>query len=380
MPKLHRQLSWGNVALALVAVDGLAVALGLGGACLTRYYGGSFRGYFQPISPIPFLWMLIAGILWVTAFWAEGLCRRRNCVSGLREYQLVLSSGVVTIFLLIIVLYLRTRPYISRGVLLFAFVLVTLTVCVGRFALRRYVYRAARGGRPINRVLIAGTGRQAIAVARQLWETSSASVTVIGFLSEFESAGASIYQQLRVVGEPRDLLEVAERHGADLAIIVQSGLSWESQRALAKLMHGQSKVRVCVAAGLTDFQTTPMASEWLGPLLTLTPHSTRIVGIEAFSKRTLDLLLGLPELILGLALGAGIVAARLLRRERASLRPITVLSRGRKVEVWRTATPEWVARVHLARLPELLAVVRGDLSLVGPRSVEPRFVEVYQDV
>ena len=361
-------IRWRFVATALLVIDVLAVTGGLRLAYLLRFHG-SWLIALEPRDPtVTVRAMAMLAAAWISAFAIAGLYQRRRVVSGLSEYQRVATASAATTLAVIVVAFLGTRV-ISRGFLFMAMALVILLACAGRFVLRRTLYFAASRGLRLDRVVILGTNRHAIAVARQLDQTPSASCIVEGFLSDYLPVGAKVAGRWRVIGDPLQLEEVARARGASRALVVESALAWESLRHVVLLMHRRNHLEISLLPSLMDLHATAMEPLRLGPVFTLAPHPARIVGIEAVAKRALDLALAPVLLLLAVPIMGVLVLASALGGDGAGLRRRSVVTPGQRRFLWRHVSPSWARTGHLARLPELFHVVLGGMSLVGPRPV-----------
>jgi lipopolysaccharide/colanic/teichoic acid biosynthesis glycosyltransferase len=108
----------------------------------------------------------------------------------------------------------------------------------------------------------------------------------------------------------------------------------------------------------------------LGPVLTLSPHPTRIVGFEAALKRGFDIVIGTASLIVGLPVIAALMICAAIGGYGFGLTRRQFLGRNGEIRLASFSHPEWARQRHLSRLPELVAVVRGSLSFIGPRPIQ----------
>ena len=361
-------LKWADVRTWLLVSDGLAVAVALVIAYWLRFGLGAFETLAQvppaPIWLVPALW-----VTWMVLFGFAGLYTRRHTVSGIGEYRRVLTATIWTLIIVVLAAYLRTHPYISRGYLVLSAVLIVIAVALGRFAVRRVIYRMAANGRCLDRVLIVGTDQQAISLARQLASSPTASCQVIGFLSDYLPTGARVSNAGNVLGEPLELSAVAQRHGVTRAFVVEAGLSWESLRGVVKEMHRARSLEISLVPGLFDLHSTSMVPYQIGPVLTLAPRAARIVGIDAALKRALDLVVASIVLVFALPVFAVLVAVAAINGEGTGTVTERYVDGGGEFTLRRFTSPQWAVDLHLARLINLPLVLRGRMSLLGPRPI-----------
>jgi lipopolysaccharide/colanic/teichoic acid biosynthesis glycosyltransferase len=202
---------------------------------------------------------------------------------------------------------------------------------------------------------------------------------VIGFLSEYMPKGTLVMGARRVLGEPMDLARIAEQHGVTRALVVESGLSWESLQAMVRAMHRSNGVAINLIPGLFDLHATPMSPQQLGPVLALAPHPTRIVGLDAAMKRVLDLTLGIPVFFITVPIMALLSAMSLLSGRGHGLEAEPVVGSQAPFTMWNFEGPSWAKRAHLTRLPNLLFVLGGSMSLLGPRPLSRNRAEAHLD-
>ncbi len=373
-------LPWRRVFALLTLSDVSMVLLGLVLGHELRYVN-SLDNLFARGTPVMPMWYLFPlAAVWLVAFRLFGLYERPNLVSGIGEYRRILTAGGVTTLAIIVFAYLREQPTIARGFLLMALVSTVALVSLGRFWVRRYVYAQWRHGRPLDRVIVVGTGRQATAVARQLADSASASMRVLGFVSEYMPKGSVPFGSYKVLGEPLDLEQIATETGATRALVVESGMSWESLQAMVGITRRRGALSINLIPGLFDVHATQMSPLQLGPVLALAPNPARIAGVNAAIKRTLDLAVGIPLVLVALPIVATFSLAAVLSGRGLGLQPERVVGPREHFTMWHLDGPEWARRAHLTRLPNLLLVLLGRMSLLGPRPVLKSRAEAYSGV
>lgn len=366
----HRRLSWHSVVRLLLMSDLLWTAAALSVAYGLRFHWSSIAGLEPRVPGFPSWMMVPFGVAFLLAFAWAGAYQRENTVSGLDEYGRIFVASGVTVLLAVVIAYLTALPEVSRGFALLSLALVTFGVSVGRFTLRRRIYHDARRGRCLDTAVVVGVNRQAIDVARRLNRNPSASTRVVGFLSDYRAQGSDVVDGLRVLGEPLDLGAVASKVGANRAVVVESGLAWESLRAIVQIMHRRQDLAISLVPGLSDLQSTPMHARKLGSVMMLNPRGARISGAEAVMKRLLDLCLILPALVVAGPLMLVFTVAALVSGNGSGIVSETCEGPGGELLLRHYGQPAWARSAHLSRLPELLLVLTGRISFVGPRPLQ----------
>ncbi len=370
---------WQAVVGLLLLTDSGAILVGL---FLARDFRLSTSGLLsllsvRPSVPPPFL-VALAGV-WFLSLLVFRLYRRDCCVAGVEEYRRVVIASSTALFAAIVLAYTIVEP-LSRGFLLFAWLLVTFGVCLGRFGVRRLIYFLARHGHLLDRVLILGASKQGLAMAFRLEQSPSASTEICGFLDEYRPVGQTVGNHFRILGEPLDVWRIATQHRATKAILVQSALTWESQHTLIRRMHRGGELSIILAPGMLDLNATPLEMRQLGPILVAAPRPTRIVGIESAVKRSLDVLIAFGLLVASAPVMLFLCGWLRLRRGRWPFVSRRVVGQGgRQFGLVEIVGSRRIRRSHLARLPSLLGVLSGKLSIVGPRPVSLDELPAYKE-
>lgn len=386
------------VRRALLAADltGLALAYAAAQATgPTEWPPAAELGAFLVLLPF---WIVAAKL-----FGLYGADEQRIDHSTVDEIVAVVLLGTVASWALFAVSHLAGRlPELSGKLLVFWLAAVGAVVTVR--SVTRAVLRRRPGFR--QRVLILGAGSTARLVARKLRQHAEYGVDVVGFVDEW--AGGKD----ETVGTPAELPELVSRLGVERVIVAFGSQSAEETLETIRSL-GQLDVYVDLVPRLYDVVGPSGRIHTIEglPLIDLPPvrlaRSTRIV------KRTIDVVGALVGLVLTAPLF--LVLAILIRRESAGpaffrqtrlgeqMREFTVLKfRTMRVDADQdchrefirdlmdaTAAPQsnglfkldrsdavtrvgaFLRRTSLDELPQLVNVLRGDMSLVGPRPCIP---------
>jgi exopolysaccharide biosynthesis polyprenyl glycosylphosphotransferase len=386
--------------VTLIGLDLTGVGLALYAALVLRelYYGSSpiFWGLLwdQETNWLPFLLLVTALV-----FWQAGLYARREQRAGFGR----IVSSLVIVSLIVLAFGLGTGHKFST----FGLIPTTLVISAILIGLFRASYEVvtrellhALGVR--RRAVLAGEGEHLLHLYRTLGLGRS------GIDYEFVGAVAASPGQidLPVLGQMEDLRAILAEHEVDELIVTDSDFSDRQLLEMVELAH-RSGVKVRIAPKTTDLlvQRAEFVPGQGAPLFELRPPV--LVGADWLIKRTFDLTVSTAVIVLGLPFWLGIAAAIKLgsrgpvfyadrriglgEQEFGMLkfRTMYVDAPERQAELESkneaggalfkirddprvTAVGRFLRRYSLDEIPNTVNVLRGEMSLVGPRPLPVR--------
>lgn len=371
---------WHALVLVLLMADALCIAGGLTLAYFIRIDG--VLPYAHPANPWVYQSIVAAAVpLWLFCFAVVGLYQRDNLLGGVVEYKQVVKGSIAGAMLLVAcTVFMRIPDFeVSRLWLVLSLAFITVLVGGMRFFIRHLAYKLRAAGWLGSRVLIVGANDQGVAIAEQWMSSSASGMHVLGFLDDFKSIGTQVIGNARVLGRPSALDEISKAMQIDEIVVVSSAVAWESFGELVTSASGNNSYTLRLSPGFYEMLTTGVAvtNKTFVPLLTI--NETRIVGVDAALKAMLDYGLGAFTLLVALPfmLLFGLIL-RLQHPRRPALTRSTVIGQGGKpfdMLHFNTAPDagghrsfdRWLRVTGLAKLPQLLNVLKGEMSLVGPR-------------
>ena len=395
----------GLAIAPLPFLDAACIGLSLWGAYSLRF---RVLPYYNPVFPEFYLRLALLAIpTWLVIFAIYGLYHPENLFGGLQEYASAVNACTVGLVGIILYGFLDRNgsEEISRGWLALVWGLSVLTIVTTRFIYRRLIYRLRQRDLFTRRVLIVGTNDEGRYVAEQLRAAPQAGMEIVGFLDPRESAdspveGLPVWQGLNTLGE------LVRQLGVEEVIVVPTALRREELLELYRDWAREERLRIRLSSGLYELFTTGVQVREVGFIPLVSLNRTRITGMDALMKAVLDyvgaalLLVLLSPLFLVIAL-----CIRLDSPGPIIYRRRVVGLNGRIFDAYKFRTmivdadayleshPElkkeweetgkirndprvtrvgkWLRRTSLDELPQLVNVLRGQMSLVGPRMITP---------
>ncbi|GLY03385.1 MULTISPECIES: sugar transferase [Actinoplanes] len=337
---------------------------------------------------------------------------RRYLFVGADEYQRVIRGGVGLIAGAAMVSYALNLD-LARSYVLVALPAAVAAVVLFRFALRKRLHLSRHRGENLRRVIVVGHELSVIGIARQLRRERYHGLEVVGACLPSDHDGVGV-ADLPVYGTFEDVANAVALADADTVVVLSCPeLDGAAVRRLAWRLE-RDEVDLVVASALVDVAGARTTIRPFDGLPMLHVEHPRLHGGSRLVKELVDrvgalLLLFLAgPVLLGVALCVGLTS-----RGPVLFRQVRVGRDGRHFRIFKfrsmyidaearlhelkhlnehdgvlfkirddprvTPVGRWLRRFSLDELPQLLNVLLGQMSLVGPRPPLPPEVAVYAD-
>jgi Undecaprenyl-phosphate glucose phosphotransferase len=403
------------LAAIYIASDSILAALAFILAYILRFQTGLVpvtKGY-PPFTQYLAIAPVIAGLV-PLAYYLQGLYRLRRGRSRVDDFFAVLVGSILAVvFGMFSTVYFQTY-YASeevklRGALqvsqvvwaLFLLLNITFTF-VSREIMRQALERRWRAGIGLKRVLIAGAGELGRLVADRILEHRELGFHVVGFVDDRAGGDHLGYRGLPLLGTLEEAADLVQRERVDHLYVA---LPLGEHGQVVQLIQSASRegVDIKVVPDLLQFIALRARLEELDGIPIVNINDVPLQGLNSLLKRAVDVaistmalvLLSLPLTIIALLVRFTSNGPVLYRQERMSLD-------GRAFWVYKfrsmfqdaehetgpifarendprcTPVGRFLRRFDLDELPQIWNVLRGDMSLVGPRPERPYFVEQFK--
>ena len=337
--------------------------------------------------------------MWSASFRAFGLYRPRRIGSHLSEAVDLAKASTMGVLVLVALMTFIFRGYdYSRVVIVYFWLLSIGVVWFSRAAFREGLRFARRRGYNQRFAVVVGDGELAATVVQRMEGRRDVGIQVLGVVGDEKDDTGGV----RRLGGYADLRAVLDAHTVDHVILA---LAHEDYGRLAGLLDavGDEPVTIHVVPDLLRFASLRGGIEQFEGMPFIHLRESPLYGWNRLAKRVFDFLFSATVLaviwpVLLLLAAAVKVSSRgpvFYRQERMGLdgrrfemlkfRTMDADAEVRSGPVWarpsdqrRTGLGAFLRRLSLDELPQFWNVLRGDMSVVGPRPERPVFVERFR--
>jgi exopolysaccharide biosynthesis polyprenyl glycosylphosphotransferase len=412
---IPRRVQWRLYTLGIILSDILMAAIAFRVAYIIRF-DLAIPLFQVDIVPSLATYQKLVFILipvWLSIFAASGLYNRQNLVGGTKEYSLVFNATTVGMFSVIAAGFLLPAFIFARGWLLLAWFFVFLFTAIGRFTLRRMIYSLREHGYYLSPAVIVGANEEGLSLAEQLLSWKSSGLHLLGFVDAKESSGTPLYRHLHSLGNVDQLDTIVKQYGVEEIILATSAFSSRDHMLDIFKRYGVATgVNVRLSSGLYEIITTGLTVKEFAFVPLVGINKLRLTGLDDFLKRALDYFITIPGLIAISPLLLAIAIAIKLDSPGPVIHRRRVMGvNGKKFDAFKFRTmyvngdellkdrpdlQEELARNHklkedprvtrmgkllrqtsLDEIPQCLNVLRGEMSLVGPRMITEAEINKY---
>ncbi len=362
-------------------------------------FDGSAGQMIYPLYASPVL-----ALFWVIMLLFAGMYRERHAASRIDE--IVSLAKVITVGVLILVFSIFIDTLETGGSLatfLIYWISVLGTVISGRILVRSVQKALILRGYGTHRALVVGWREQVERLYRDVARYPAAGLQIVGAVrlgqqgdATFKGSETEDRETVHAIERLPDIID--ELQVRDVLIALGS----QDHKELAEVL-GLCDGKNVDLKIVPDFYSVigGMArTEHIYGLPLIEVLATPMPAWEQYTKRLIDLIVALIVLVVGMPLWTGLtIAVKMTSKGGAIYRQKRVGKKGRVFTMYKfrtmrvdaeaetgpvwaskddtryTSVGRWLRKTRLDEIPQLWNVLRGDMSLVGPRPERPYFVE-----
>ncbi len=355
---------------------------------------------------------LVYSFVTVAVFFNRGLYVRQRSMARLDELYLVMKSLIISAFLMMAISVLFPQLPYARAIIVSNFFLSLVLIDLWRITLRKVVGFLAERGVGLIRAVIYGAGKSGRILSNQIKLHSEFGYSIVGYIDDDPAKKGQVYEDVGVLGAFEKLPEIIVSHDVDEVLVA---IPSAAHRHLLHVVFELRERRIpfMVIADLFELVTRRVSIMQIGSIPLLRLWRSPLEGWQGYIKRAIDVAGALAGIIIFSPFWLLIIILiKLDSRGPMFYRQERLGKGGRPFEIFKFRSmvvgademlPELAEfnemdgpifkikkdpRItHVGRLlrkfsidefPQLINVLKGDMSLVGPRPPIPEEVEEYE--
>ena len=363
----------------------------------------------QPVvSPLTYL---LVPILWGISFLVLSVYDPKRIYKAMDEFQIVTLATIASALVFAGLLFLTDRDF-SRWVFVL-FVLFDIVFLLGWRILARIIFRISRMPAAERHVLIVGAGDVGQRVGQMIQEYRSMGLNLTGFLDEGSVANSQQDEYMvHILGRVEDVREVVQKSDINDVVIALPQRDYAQINELVLALH-DLPVQVRVVPDYFSLALYRASVEDFGGLPMINLRDPALNDVQRLVKRMFDLALSsiliavalIPMAVITLLIKLDSEGPILFRQQRVGengrlfsmykfrsmvvgadkmLDDVTEIFEDGRVLFKKADDPRvtnigrFLRHTSLDELPQLFNVLKGDMSLVGPRPELPWLVGQYE--
>lgn len=392
--------------IMLVLIDVLVIILSLVCSFLLRFKTtlfGPIGGHLGLSSYLLFLVLAVIPV-YLILYFAFGLYKPRRTYKNIfSEATQIIKVNILAFFILVSILFIINQPNFSRIMLFLLGIIGAFFGIIERFIIRSFLRNLRVNNKNLKHILIVGDNELAFSFARKIHENPYLGFVVSGFLGRSEHVGSEI-EGCKVIGAFKDFDHVLENNNFDRVVLA---IPLKYYYKINELVESCEKVGI-KAEIIPDYIRYFPAQPSVDMIEDIPIINIRYVPLDddfnKFLKYTSDYIISIIAIIItspimiitAIAIKLTSPGPIIFKQERMGhngeifemykFRSMKVQDPNEEKSEWttkddprKTKVGEIIRKTSIDELPQFFNVLKGDMSVVGPRPERPYFVDQFKE-
>lgn len=393
------------IPFILILADAAATALALFGIYFLRFHIQFIpvRGGYNPLDYIRIFPIVI--LIWIISFGMVHLYRPKQRIFNFEIFHKICKGSLLAVIIIIAMnFFLREAEY-ARILFPMALIGTIIVVTIARFLLSKtIIFLSKKNGLGAAKVLIVGTGTIARMISENIQKHPHCGYQLIGFISyndEIQESENNLSHQ--VVGTIEEFRDVLQKYKPDQVFLTQS--NFPTCRLIDLMMEAEKEmVEMKIVPNIFEMLISNIDTDDIEGIPLFGLKETPLQGINLVVKRAFDLFFSVIALIilmpffviLALLIKLDSSGPILYRQKRVSMdgssfvlykfRSMVHKAEASTGPVWTKDEDPRITKIGFIlrkydfdEFPQLFNVLKGDMSIVGPRPERPFFVKKFKE-
>lgn len=358
----------------------------------------------RPINPIRnyVLALQVYLPLWLLCEWYYGNFDHREKLTGLNQLSRILKTFIAGLIGSLAFAYLFKQWDIGRFILLSSSFFYFWWLYLSRSLLKAWKQAQVLKGVGVIDVLVIGVGRTARRVMDRIVNHPEGGYRLVGFVDPNPRRPRRAINGFPVLGSTRELVTILREHPVEQVFLAVPKMPQNEMMNLIVQCEDMG-VQFKIVTNLFEVITSQVRIDVIDEVPVIHLRNAELPFVQAVLKRILDIVVASTLLVLFAPVMVGIaIAIRLDSRGPAFFKQVRVGQHGKLFEMYKfrtmhvdadpyapaptdphdpriTRIGRWLRRYSLDEFPQLINVLRGEMSMVGPRPEMPFLVEQYEE-
>jgi len=374
-----------------------------------------YPSYFPPklnVRPFYFLTMLIVSVLIVFLFNGQKAYSYQRFTSLIREYKIVIKVTIIGFIVTIVIFFLLGQKEVSRTIFIFYLLVNIILFLIEKTFLFYVAALIRRKGRNRRKVILIGTGSRARIFISTVKNNFHWGLDIVGLLTgDPENVGSEV-EGIKVLDHYNNIQNILKTINPEEIIITISTKRFDQVRDVLEICEREG-VTVRLNSDFFGHITKDVTIDNVFGLNIISFNMVRQSELELLIKRIIDISVSLISLVLFSPLMLAAAVGILISDGKPILYNWNVIGINKKpFKSWKFRTMvndadklktklmnenemegpvfkikndprvipfgRWLRKWSIDETPQLVSVLKGDMSLVGPRPAGPHELERYK--